>query len=219
MIYKVNKMEKKFNFVYITTNLINGKQYVGDHSTQIIKDNYLGSGRPLFENAKKKYGKQNFKCQILEFFSTKLEAFNAQEKYIKEYNTLVPNGYNLSPKGGNQCSGGITEEGRKRISESKKGKKASIESRKKMSDAKKGITLSEEHKRKISESEKGRIFSDDHKRKLSESKKGEKNPFFGKPTWNKGLYGRPAWNKGIPCSEESKRKQIETKIKKKLQNG
>jgi len=37
-------MEKKFNFVYITTNLINKKQYIGEHSTNNIeKDKYLGS--------------------------------------------------------------------------------------------------------------------------------------------------------------------------------
>lgn len=32
------------NFVYLTTNLINGKQYIGDHSSEQIIDNYLGSG-------------------------------------------------------------------------------------------------------------------------------------------------------------------------------
>jgi hypothetical protein len=32
--------------------------------------------------------------------------------------------------------------------------------------------------------------------------------------WNKGIKtGIPAWNKGIPCSEESKRKQSDTKKK------
>ena len=97
-------MSKKFNFVFITTNLLNGKQYVGDHSTNDLNcyktKNYLGSGRPHFERAKKKYGKENFKREILEIFETKKEAFDAQEKYIKQFNTLTPNGYNISPKGG-----------------------------------------------------------------------------------------------------------------------
>ena len=96
--------EKLFNFVFITTNLINGKQYVGDHSTNDMEcsrtKNYLGSGKPYFKNAKEKYSCDNFERKILEFFPTKQEAFDAQEKYIKQYNTLSPNGYNLSPKGG-----------------------------------------------------------------------------------------------------------------------
>jgi len=31
------------HYTYITTNLINGKQYVGDHSTDNLNDEYLGS--------------------------------------------------------------------------------------------------------------------------------------------------------------------------------
>ena len=96
-------MEKKFNFVYLTTNLINGKQYVGDHASNDLDSwktkNYLGSGHYLYY-AIKKYGRDNFKKEILEQYNTRQEAFDAQEKYINEYNTLVPNGYNISPKGG-----------------------------------------------------------------------------------------------------------------------
>ena len=87
------------HYVYITTNLVNGKQYVGDHSTNKLDDNYLGSGALLFKKLNE-YKRENFKKEILEFFDTKQEAFNAQEKYINEYKTLVPNGYNISPTGG-----------------------------------------------------------------------------------------------------------------------
>ena len=46
----------------------------------------------------------------MEEFNAKQDAFNAQEKYINQFNTLVPNGYNLSPKGGANCSGGLSKE-------------------------------------------------------------------------------------------------------------
>jgi hypothetical protein len=69
-------MKKEFNFIYITTNLINGKQYIGDHSTNNLNDNYLGSGRPYLKRALSEYGKENFKREIIEFFDTKEEAFN-----------------------------------------------------------------------------------------------------------------------------------------------
>ncbi len=88
-------MVKKFNYVYVTTCLINNKQYIGDRSCNCdpSKDPYLGSGT-YFKNAIRKYGKENFKKEILGFFD------DAQEKWINEYITLSPNGYNISPKGG-----------------------------------------------------------------------------------------------------------------------
>ena len=95
-------------FVYITTNLINSKQYVGEHTAN-MNDSYLGSGK-LLKSTIKKYGKENFKREILEYFNSKEEAFSAQEKYINEYNTLTPNGYNISPKGGCMCGTGCHSE-------------------------------------------------------------------------------------------------------------
>jgi hypothetical protein len=114
-------MHKKYNFVFITTNLINGKQYIGDHSTNNLDDNYLGSGIYI-HNAILKYGKENFKIQILEFFDTRKEAFNAQEKHIKKCNTLIPKGYNVSPKGGHQTNGGFNAKSRKKLSNTRKKK-------------------------------------------------------------------------------------------------
>ena len=49
-------MDRKFNYVYVTTCLINNKQYVGSHCTDNIDDNYIGSGR-LFLKAVRKHGK------------------------------------------------------------------------------------------------------------------------------------------------------------------
>ena len=43
-----------YYFIYRTTNLINGKYYIGQHHTEDLNDGYLGSGR-VFIQAIKKY--------------------------------------------------------------------------------------------------------------------------------------------------------------------
>jgi len=68
--------------IYKTTNLKNGKYYIGKQKS--YTDSYFGSGTAL-KFAIKKYGKENFKKEILEFFPTKKEAFDDQEKYIVKY--------------------------------------------------------------------------------------------------------------------------------------
>jgi len=152
-------MEKPHNIVYITTNLINGKQYVGDHSTFNLDDSYLGSGN-LICKAIKKYGVENFKRVILENCDTKELAFLQQEKYIIEHLTLVPNGYDISPKGGMGISGCWTEESKSKM-------KASL------SKVLKGRVRTQKHSDNIS---KGRIEK--------ESSKGENNPMFNKTLYD-----------------------------------
>jgi hypothetical protein len=81
----------------------------------------MGSGTALHE-AYKKYGKKKFQKEILEFFNTKEEAFLAQEKWINEYNTLSPNGYNISPKGGLHIRGCHSKETIEKIRKNNIGK-------------------------------------------------------------------------------------------------
>lgn len=198
-------MEKKFNFVYISTNMINGKQYVGDHSSNDLNNynttNYLGSGL-LIIKAKQKYGKENFKREILEFFSTKQEAFDAQEKYIQLYNTVKPNGYNISAKGGNQVVGGVSEETRQKMSLSQTGKKQSPETIAKRKNKK----LSDEHKLKISKANLGKIRSEESKQKYSNCKKGMKLSIETKEKLRKINLGKTPTNKGIKLSDEARLK-------------
>lgn len=51
-------------YIYRTTCLINGKTYIGQHKYRKLNDSYLGSGTAI-RNAIKKYGKDNFKKEIL----------------------------------------------------------------------------------------------------------------------------------------------------------
>ncbi len=72
---------KRYHFIYKTTNILNGKYYIGMHSTSNIKDGYLGSGKRL-KYSINKYGKENFICEILEFF-------DSREKLTKRERELI----------------------------------------------------------------------------------------------------------------------------------
>lgn len=155
-------MCKKFNYVYITTNLINNKQYIGSHCTDNIDDNYIGSGR-VFLKAVKKYGKENFIREILEMCEDPSTARYKEEFYINEYLTLDPSGYNISPKGGLGFKGAtISESQRKKMSEWQKGRtyeelygpEKAAEMKRKQSKSKKGKSTSRKgkgHKKQLIE--------------------------------------------------------------------
>jgi len=66
------RKEKKFHFIYKTTNLLSGKYYIGMHSTDNLEDGYLGSGKRLRYSVNK-YGKENHIREILEYFDTREE--------------------------------------------------------------------------------------------------------------------------------------------------
>lgn len=80
-----------YGYVYLTTNLINNKLYIGQHrySKPVIDRSYLGSGYVL-RNAIKKYGKENFKCEILEFIETKQDANEREKFWIAYYRENFP---------------------------------------------------------------------------------------------------------------------------------
>lgn len=97
------KKDKKYGFIYITTNLINGRKYIGQKKYD--KDgewkNYLGSGT-IIKQAIKKYGKENFQREIIEECETSKE-LNIREVYwINFYNAKESEEfYNMVDGGGN----------------------------------------------------------------------------------------------------------------------
>jgi NUMOD3 motif/GIY-YIG catalytic domain len=220
-------MEKNFNFVYVTTNLINGKEYIGDHSTNNLeRDNYLGSGKYL-QHALNEYGRENFARKILEKFNTKQEAFDAQEKYIKERNTLIPNGYNLSPTGGHQVRNSWSEESIEKVRKAKigntnfKGKHHTEESKLKSKYSHLGKNCSDETKEKMRNSKlgktsnmKGKHLSEESKEKISiymQSCVGEKNHFYGKNHSEESKQKMRKPHKSFTMSEETKEKMRKPK--------
>lgn len=93
-------LEKKF-LIYRTTNKINGKEYIGFHSTTDIEDGYLGSGK-LLKKAIEKYGVENFAREIIAEFDNREEAENLERVLVNREYVERDDTYNLSI-GGNVC--------------------------------------------------------------------------------------------------------------------
>jgi len=66
------RRQKKYHYIYKTTNLLSGKYYIGMHSTDDLDDGYMGSGNRL-RLAIRKHGKENFKREIIEFVESRVE--------------------------------------------------------------------------------------------------------------------------------------------------
>jgi group I intron endonuclease len=93
------KRRKKIYLVYKTTNLINGKIYIGYHITYNLNDGYMGSGAN-FVSAFEKYGEINFKRIILEKCRSREKMERREVYWINKLNARNPDiGYNITPGG------------------------------------------------------------------------------------------------------------------------
>ncbi len=90
-------MDKKimYHIVYKTTNIKNGKYYIGKHSTKNLDDGYLGSG-VLLKRAIKKYGKGSFTREILSEHDTSESAFDEECVIVNEDFVNMSCTYNLT---------------------------------------------------------------------------------------------------------------------------
>ena len=93
------KHARKYHFIYKTTNLINGKYYIGMHSTNELNDGYIGSGKRLWYSINK-YGIENFICEILEFLPDRNALANREKELVNEDTLIDPDCMNLQTGGG-----------------------------------------------------------------------------------------------------------------------
>jgi len=148
--------------LYQTTNLVNGKIYVGVHKPSNTKYSkyYLGSGTAIL-SAIEKYGRNNFIRTSLAEFTCVEEAYLAESKMVTEEFCRREDTYNI--KTGGMGGRGFTR---------------SAETRARMSTASKGRVHSDATKTKLSILATGRVPSEETRAKLRITSKG-KQPYLG----------------------------------------
>lgn len=190
-------MNDDIYYIYIVTNTINNKIYIGQHKVNKIHDYYFANGisnsgkiysrkKTYFSKAILKHGFENFKKDVIEYCNK--DNVNEREIFwINKYDSKNSDiGYNLT-NGGDGLSGykmteehkakiGLTnsmcsKETREKLRLANIGKRHTPESIEKMRLIKTGIKCTEEAKRKISESNKGRVVSEETKRKIGDANK------------------------------------------------
>lgn len=201
-------------YIYRITNIINGKQYVGQRTTEleIEKDSYMGSGI-LIRRSIHKYGKENFKKEILEIIKDP-EILNYSETlWISRCGTLKPNGYNILPEGGNFKGYTFTEEDKYKIGSANRGKELSQKHKDSISRSNKGNKHSDETKMKMSKKRKGVPHNKEWNIKKGLGNKGKKIPESQKELLSKVHKGNKYWL-GKKHTEETKNKLREAWVKR-----
>lgn len=168
------------NEVYLITNRVNGKRYVGitcrgyvnrfkEHIHDALANSDASDKTRILHNAIRKYGPENFDVIVLEDNISDNQAEEKEKYYIDLYNTFYTSniGYNMTRGGGGVVAYRHTPESRKKISEKLKGHKFSESRNKKIKDAMTGREYKQEWKDALSKSRKGRFAK-------------EYNPFYGK---------------------------------------
>ena len=92
--------------IYKVTNTVSGKCYIGETTEKNPEERWRGhketikrgAGCPALRDAVKKYGIDKFTFEVIRECSLE-ERFDLEKKLISEYNTQVPNGYNILPGG------------------------------------------------------------------------------------------------------------------------
>jgi group I intron endonuclease len=176
--------------IYCTTNLVNGKKYIGKHVTRDIYDDYLGSGLQL-QAAIKKYGRSSFRKDVLHIYETE-ELMNTKEAELVNEAVIASDEYYNIAMGGH---GGqiVLKDGhplyhstRKKLKEAALKRAPELSARAKERHARKdnigmyGRTHTERAKARIGAAHTGKHVSAETRQKLSESHKGKEPSNKGK---------------------------------------
>jgi group I intron endonuclease len=153
--------------IYLVTNKLNGKQYVGQ---TIVARNRVGHGK-LVRQAYKKNGYSNFTYEPICAEIVDRPTLNFIERFwISVMESQAPNGYNI--ENGGSSKGKVSEETKEKLRLAVTGFKHTEEAKRKISEANKN--RSPETLAKISAANKGRFVSAELKARISAGNIGKK---------------------------------------------
>jgi len=177
--------------IYKTTNLVNGKFYIG--KDKYNNKDYIGSGK-ILKSAIEKYGIENFKKDIIEVCNSYKE-LNEREIFWINFTNAIKNGYNIAigGDGGDTISNHPNRDeickkhsdwmfennptkGIKRSDDSiSKWKESYGNKSEGINNPNYGKNHSDETKSKISKKALGRVVTEETRKKISLSNKGKKS--------------------------------------------
>lgn len=189
-----------YGVVYRIKNNENGKCYYGqtrqppNRRWSQHKQAAKNGGKMILYNAMRLHGIDKFSFEVVYTCET-LEELNSKEiEFIAENNSLSPDGYNASKGGDNYEK---TPETCAKISASNKGRIVTEEWRKNLSNSRKGRKHSEETKKKMSTTQRGRIITAEHRDKI-------RNTLLGKKPSPETIAKRVATSTGKPWTEKKR---------------
>lgn len=189
----MSKKQKKYHFIYKTTDTRNGNFYIGMHSTENLKDGYVGSGTRL-KHLIYKHGKEIFNMEILEFLPNRellkkreIEIVNSDLLLEEKCMNLKPGGYGGFNNKEHMMK--VSRAGNKEFLEKMKDNEYRKEFSKKLSESNKKQFLDGRRERKRFYDWSGKTHTDETKKKISEIRKGtgvgSDNSVWGRKWMNK----------------------------------
>ncbi len=167
--------------IYLITNNVNGKRYVGLTSRSVSErwaehlEEARGSrSQRALTLAIRKYGVPAFTIEQIAEADDWDSLCVAEVDLIESLGTKAPLGYNMTD-GGEGCRG-LCDEALGRMREKCRKLRHTTESRQKISEAGTGRIVSDETKARISDKHSGKVLSQEHRQKLSLAKTGKKMP-------------------------------------------
>ena len=172
----MSHLQKKYHFIYKTTDTRNGNFYIGMHSTKNLNDGYIGSGTRL-KHLIYKHGKEIFNMEILEFLPNRESLKKREVEIVNSDLLLEEKCMNLKPGGYGGFNNKIhmmkvSKSGNKMFLKKMQDEEYRKEFSKKLSNAYKKQVLEGKREKKYFYYWNGKTHTDESKQKMSEVKKG-----------------------------------------------